>query len=270
MNFWKFLLPRLPVILALIFMGFAAQKINEEVITTTPPTTTVATLAPLGAFLPGWETAPTELAMQQTYVSACAEAYVMPHRLEMMYGNEPFVYIPSVHPIGDTISGALDDCWRAILAQVPAGTWVAPLAEANTLGEVYAASPEELGAAFSRLLSLDGGVHRICIGVVHNWWLSGTRHLDGVLDATNAAGHRISGICPSTYDGTGNVPVGRYVRQQARTGYPLLLAQTGTVRDDKAGWLLDLREELAGVVVNIQYFNHHQYAFTPGTEPWVR
>lgn len=122
---------------------------------TVPETTTL-----VGAFIPGWETPPTPLAWQQTYVGACAQSYVLPHRLAQMHGNRPIVNIENSHrPIEDILDGSMDECWTAILGQVPDGTVIVPLAEANGDWVSYHATPEQFRQAWDRLRSLDPGTH---------------------------------------------------------------------------------------------------------------
>jgi len=126
--------------------------------TTVAPTTSTL----LGAFLPGWETAPTPLAYQQTYVGACNPAYVLPHRLTQMYGNTPVINIEYPGPIEDILDGSTDQCWRDILSQAPAGSIVVPLAEANGNWVPWYTTPAGFKEAFARIQSLDPGNHVWC------------------------------------------------------------------------------------------------------------
>lgn len=210
--------------------------------------------APLGVFEPGWETDPIQnVEYQQTYVGACAEAYVLPHRLEQMHGNKPFTYIEnSGHEIEDILTGALDTCWRTILSQVPEGEIVAPIAEANGDWVSYHGTPEQVAQAYARLRTLDPGTHRWC----GSFTIMGNtqQYMDAVLPYVDL-------WCPSAYDWNGEIDVPNKIRSVETRGLPVLLAQTGTVREDKAGWLDQLRLDLYGEVEAVIYFNKDQYAF---------
>jgi len=180
----------------------------------------------------------------------------MPHRLAQMYGNKPFIYIEnSGRPITDVLSGDMDECWRSILGQVPEGEIVAPLAEANGEWVSYHGTPEQVAQAYERIRSLDPGHHR---------WCGSFTIMANVDPYVEAVLPHVDVLCPSAYDFDGAQDVAGKVRAHAEHGLPVLLAQTGTVRDDKRAWLNGLVRELYGEVEAVIYFNQHQYAIEGG------
>ena len=180
------------------------------------------------------------------------------HRLSQMYGNASFVYVETTgYPIEDTIDGTLDDLWLARIAEIPAGTIFAPIAEANGTWVTYHGTVEEVRQAYERINDLDAGRHRIC---------GSFTVMSGSAAYLQAVAPYVDLACPSAYDTkgtrTGSQIAASAQAHAASAGLPLILAQTGTVRDDKVAWTLELADALGSTVA--MYFDQHQYAFVGG------
>jgi hypothetical protein len=194
--------------------------------------------------------------MQQTYVNVDSP-YVW-HRIGQMYGNPAFVYVETTGwPIEDTISGALDAEWAAVIASIPSNAIFAPIAESNGYWTTYNGTVEQVRQAYARIDAIDGGRHRICGSFTI---MSGSNaYLQAVRPYVDLA-------CPSHYDTNGTVSAATIAAQArnhaASAGLPLILAQTGTTRTDKVGWTQDLGAALGSTVY--MYFDQHQYAFSGG------
>ncbi len=202
--------------------------------------------------------------MQQTYVGMPqGPPYwsALGHRLSQMCGNSAFVYVNgSGYTIEQVIDGSLDEQWLYLLDQLPANAIFAPLAEMNGGWVDYHGTIEQAAAAYAHLSELDAGRHTVCgsFTVMAN----SDAYLQAVAPYVDLA-------CPSVYDNDGThspASVAAVARAHAASaGLPLILAQTGTVRENKPEWTLELTAELGNTVAI--YFDNGRYAFENGW-PW--
>jgi len=195
----------------------------------------------------------------QTYVNVDSP-YVW-HRLAYMGSNQPFIYVETTGwSIEDTISGALDDEWLAVMATIPSNAVFAPIAEANGTWVTYHGSVEQVRQAYARIAGLYTG-NKMC---------GSFTIMGGSAAYLQAVAPYVDLACPSHYTngGLSASSVANSARNHAASaGLPLILAQTGTKGTDayKTQWIVDLGKNLGSVPVI--YFNQHGYAIDGGW-PW--